>query len=122
MNMDYITRGKGAVLTGAGLFCQLLRETQVDGQRIQRSQFDGTEFGKLLDAAENGDTAGLYECIGRIEYLFLQGNRIFVHSGPTRAELLLGVRDFLRYFGLTVDNRTLQGYRRSVPRSAFPRG
>ena len=119
--MEFITKGKGDVLTGAGLFYRLLRGSQVDGQEIQRPQFDGTVYSQLLDAAEREDTAGLYECIGRIEYLLLQGSRSFVHSGPTRAELLSDVRDFLRHFGLTADTRMLQGYRHSVPRSAFPK-
>ena len=121
VDIERIRKGTGAVLTGAGLFCQLLRESRAGVQEIQRPQFDGTEFGRLLDAAERGDTGGLYECIGRIEYLLLQGSRSFVHSGPTRAELLSDVRDFLRYFGLMGDSRMLQGYRHSVPRSAFPR-
>lgn len=121
INIDSITKETGAVLTGAGLFCRLLREHPSNDQERLRPQFDGTEFGKLLDAAERGDTQGLYLCIGRIEYLFLQGSRIYARPWPTRAQLLLGVRDFLRYFGLTADSRLLQGYRHSVPRSAFPR-
>lgn len=121
VDLDFIKSGMAGMELGIGLFYRLLRGRPIDSAQELRQRFSGTVFGRLLDAAENGDTGRLYSCIGRIEYSLLRASRIMVRSRPTRAEFLSDVRDFLRMFGLSFDVSLRQGYRNNVPRSAFPK-